>query len=442
MSVVVSLQEVGPCRKQLKIEVPAPAVEAETQRVVKEYGQSVRIPGFRKGKVPAELVRRRFAKDIEKEVVERLMPRYWRQAQAESEIDPLLPPEVDEVGEMTAGSPWTFVATVETRPAIELGDLQSFNLPDPEIDPGTLEVDEAIDELRKRYGDWVPVERPAARGDLVTAGISELTGETEGAIDVAEVEVGQPQVWPELSEALRGLSAGEEAVFTRHDGEGETAGPERRFRVRVNAVKERELPALDDEFAARVSPDFKTVDALQEAVTSRLRQAKREQRDEQRNRALLDQLRERHPMELPQGVVGREVEGLVHDYAENLARRGVNLERSGIDWSKVGEEMRPLAERRVHARLLLDAIAEAESIQVADDEFERTLSALARAQGTTSPALRKSLDESGRLSGLRSQLRRDKTIRHLLGEPIDAHGGHDHEHHHHDHSHDHAHSDV
>jgi len=217
--------------------------------------------------------------------------------------------------------------------------------------------------------------------------------------------------------------------------------------VRVNAVKERELPPLDDEFAARVSPDFKTADALRDAVTGRLRQAKREQRDEQRNRALLDQLRERHPMELPQGVVARELEGLVHEYAESLTRRGVNLDRAGVDWSKVGDEFRPLAERRVHARLLLDAVAGAEGIQLSEGEFERTLAALARAQGTTSPALRKSLDDSGRLSGLRSQLRRDKTIRHLLGEPTepaaDAHEGH--EHHHHDHAHGdhaHAHSDV
>ena len=112
MSVVVSLQDVGPCRKQLTVEVPAPAVEAETQRVIKEFGQRVRLPGFRKGKVPADLVRRRFAKDIEREVIDRLLPRYWRQAEAESEIQPLLPPEVDEVRDLEPGGPLTFVATV------------------------------------------------------------------------------------------------------------------------------------------------------------------------------------------------------------------------------------------------------------------------------------------------------------------------------------------
>src|SRR5580704_5711573 len=180
MSVVLSMQDVGPWRKQLTVEVPAPAVEAETQRVVREFGQRVRIPGFRRGKVPTELVRRRFAKDIEREVIDRLLPRYWRQAQAESEIEPLLPPEVDEVRDLEPGGSLTFVATVETRPKVELGNIHDFQLPDPEIEPGELDVDKALDDLRVRFGEWVPVERPAARGDLVNAQITETTDAPAG----------------------------------------------------------------------------------------------------------------------------------------------------------------------------------------------------------------------------------------------------------------------
>src|SRR3954453_22242107 len=169
MSVVLSLQDVGPCRKQLKVEVPAPAVEAETQRVVRDYGQKVRLPGFRQGKVPAELVRRRFAKEIDQEVKERLLPRYWKQAQAESSIEPLLPPEVDEVKDLQPGEPLTFTATVETRPHIELRNIKDFDLPNPSTDPGTVEVEDTLEDLRKQMAPWVPVERPAARGDQVEA---------------------------------------------------------------------------------------------------------------------------------------------------------------------------------------------------------------------------------------------------------------------------------
>jgi len=457
MSVVLSMQDVGPWRKQLTVEVPAPAVEAETQRVVREFGQRVRIPGFRRGKVPSELVRRRFAKDIEREVIDRLLPRYWRQAQAESEIEALLPPEVDEVRDLEPGGPLTFVATVETRPKVELGNIHDFQLPDPEIEPGELDVDKALDDLRVRFGEWVPVERPAARGDLVNAQVTELpekgpatpetpeTAETAaaptgtvGKMEPVEFEVGDERVWEELTLAVSGLAAGQEAPFTRegaappapaaggaggpgaHSGQpadaAATAAGPRRFKVQVVAVKERELPALDDELAARVNPELGGLTALRELVSRRLREARIEERADQRQRALLDQLRERHPMELPQGVVQREVEHLATEYAESLARRGVRPEQAGLDWQRIREEMRPMAERRVHARLLLDAVAEAEPVVVTDEEFERALATLARAQKTTTPALRKALDENGRLAALREQMRRDKTMRHLLGE--------------------------
>ncbi len=428
MSVVLSLEEVGPCRKQLRVEVPAPAVEAETQRVVREFGQRIRLPGFRKGKIPSELVRRRFAKDIEQEVKERLLPRYWKQAQAESSIDPLLPPEVDEVADLQPGEPLTFVATVETRPQIELRNVQDFDLPEPAVEPGTLEIEEAIENLRRQAADWVPVDRPASRGDLVALEITHLGSpeHPEEKTDNVQIEVGDPQVWEELSLAVQGLAAGQETPFTRRhehppaEEGGEPEVHEQRFRAKAVAVKERDLPPLDDDFAAKVSPELKSFEALREAVVRRLREGKEEQRREQRQRALLDQLRERHPIDLPQGVVRKEVEGLVQDYAENLARQGVNLERAGIDWDRLAGEMAPLAEKRVHARLLLDAIADEREIAVTEEEFERTLAVLARAQGTSTPVLRRKLDEDGRLATLRSQLRREKTIRTLLGEPDGA----------------------
>jgi trigger factor len=436
MSVVVSLQDVGPCRKQLTVEVPAPAVEAETQRVVAEFGNRARIPGFRQGKVPAKLVRQRFAKDIEREVVERLLPRYWRQAQAESSIEPLLPPEIDEVKDLLPGAPLTFTATVETRPQIELRNIKDFDLPNPSTDPGSVEVEDTVEDLRRQVSPWVPVERAAGRGDLVEAEITPLAGahgETpEGSeppalkTDKIAIEIGDPNVWEELALAVSGLTAGQEATFTRrHEHEAEHEGEEKvvheqSFRVKVDQVKERDLHPLDDELAKKISPDFTTMDQLTDAVTKRLRQTKTEQRSEARNRALLDQLRDRHPLELPQGVVRKEIEGLVQDYAEGLARRGVDLDKANMDWNGVASEMLPLAERRVHARLLLDAISDAESIQVTEEEFERALAVVARAQNTSTPALRRALDEDGRLGNFRAQLRRDKTIRHLLGEEAGA----------------------
>ena len=436
MSVVVSLQDVGPCRKQLTVEVPAPAVEAEEQRVVKEYGSRARIPGFRAGKVPAKIVRQRFAEEIDREVVERLLPRYWRQAQAEAALDPLMPPEVEEVKARQPGEPLTFVAVVETRPQIELRNIRDFDLPNPPTDPGEMEVDDAVEDLRRRIADWTPVERPAARGDLVTAELTRLTGahgehgeeEAEPKADTINVELGDERVWEELTLALSGLAPGQETTFERrheHPSDEEGGQPvvhEEKFRARVQAVQERDLPPLDDAFAIKVSPDFTALAELRDAITLRLRHNKNEQRREEREKALLDQIRERHPLELPQGVVRREVESMVKDYAQTLAQRGVDVEHIQMDWNRVANDMLPLAERRVHSRLLLDAIAESESLQVGEEEFERALAVLARTQNTSTPQLRRALDEDGRLAALRSQLRREKTIRHLLGEEPAASG--------------------
>lgn len=430
MSVVVSQLDIGPCRKQLTIEVPAPAVEAETERVIQDMGTRVRIPGFRKGKVPKDLVRRRFAKDIEEEVKERLLPRYWRQAQAETSIDPLLPPQVDEVADLAPGAPLTFTATVEVRPQVELRNIRDFDLPDPQVEPGTLEVDETIEGFRRQAAEWIPVDRPASRGDRVSLEVTALASEEhpEERTDPVQIEVGDPNVWEELTLAVSGLTVGQETAFTRrhehpaHEEGGQPEVHEQKFQARLTAIEERDLPALDDAFVAKVAPDLGTVDAFKDAVVRQLRQNRTEQRREERHKALLDQLRERHPLELPQGVVRQEVETLVRDYAEGLARRGVDVEKAAMDWGRIGDEMVPLAERRVHARLLLDAISEAESVQVTEEEFEATLAALARAQGASTPALRRALDEDGRLATLRSQLRREKTIRHLLGEEVPAPG--------------------
>ncbi len=415
MSVVQSIQDVGPCRKELRIEVPAPAVEAETLRVTQEYGRRAKIPGFRPGKVPAKVVRQRFHEEIDQEVIDRLVPRYWRHAESESGIEPLTQPELAGVEERAAGEPLVFTAQVEVRPEITLGDLTDLELPDPPGEPTEEEVDAALEALRQQAGDWVPVERAAGQGDLVTVAIREAgRGAGEGEPETVDVEVGSPQVWEELSVAVSGLSEGQKGEFSRMDEqEGEVR--ERSFRFEVRAVKERDLPELDDELAKDLG-ELETLAELRDAVRHRLTHEKEAERREQRERALLDQLRARHPIALPQGLVGEETERMVREYAENLARQGVDVEHAEIDWRAMAEQARPSADKRVHARLLLDAVARQEELTVDEAELERTLAELARVQSTTSTALRRALDRDGRLGRLRAQLLRSKTLRHLLGE--------------------------
>ncbi len=414
MSVVLSVEQTGPCERQLKVEVPAPAVEAELSRVAQEYRRQARLPGFRKGKVPVDVVRRRFGEEIERETVERLVPRYWRQAQAETRLEPLLPPRIEEVA-YQPGEPLVFRAVVETRPEVELGELGSFALPDFDPTASDEEVGRALEDVRRQAARWVPVERAAARGDLVEGDLAEPTAGEPGLQRVA-FELGDPSVWSELSLAVAGASTGQAVEFTRTDGE---TGRERRYRLSIASVRERELPPADDALAQRVA-ELPTLEVLREDLRRRLVAAKQREGLRLREQALVEQLRDRHPLPLPTGVVEHEVEHLLQEYAASLRLQGVDPQRAELDWPALAGELKPQAERRVHGRLLLDAAADKLGLRATDEELESALATLGRVQGRSAHAVRQALDRSGKLPDLRAQLARDKTLRRLLGQDIPA----------------------
>ncbi len=433
MSVVTAIEDAGPCLKKLTIEIPATAVEAESGRVVDEFSRKVRIPGFRPGKVPTSMVRKRFKSEIEKEVVDRLLPRYWKQAQAEKDIEPLIAPTVDDL-KLEEGQPMVVTISVETRPEIALGDYQSFDLPQDSADPTDADVDEQIAQLRKQAGRWLPVEREASRGDLVVADMKPVAGahdhgaeghDHEGHDHAAHghehepprarpafVEIGAPGSDEELSLALTGQKAGQTFRHRQKHGEGEHAHYHD-FDVTVREVKEQHLPEANDEWAKSFG-DFDGLGQLREMVGLRLRERKADDLRRRRETALLDQLRERHPLALPEGAVRQETERLMQQWAEQISEQGANLQN--IDWERLAGDFRDPAEKRVHARLLLDAIARKDGIRLDESIFESFLAAAASQQKTSSLALRQRLAEEGRLEGIRAQMLRDQTLSHLLGE--------------------------
>lgn len=441
MSVVVAVEETGVCRKQLTIEVPPEEVEAATRRAVGRYAKSARIPGFRPGKVPPQVVRKRFREDIDRDVVEGLVPEYWERAREEQGIDPLGQPRLTDVGAVASGEPLRFVAEVEVRPPVELGDLGGFELPDPPAEPADEEIEEAIEDLRRRAGEWRDVERPAARGDLAALRIREERPGGDAAAEAVEpqpdaeaaegeeaapeaavadwqeidVEVGEPRVWEELSLAVTGLSAGQRTRFTRRPDEGSEADP-KSFELEVTAVREREPAPLDDDFARKVG-DFEDVAGLRAAVVDNLTRGKRQERDQKRREAVMEQLRLRYPVALPQGVVDGEIQRMAQDFAHDLARRGIDPEKAQVDWEKLAGELRGPAERRVHERLLLDAVADKEGITAAAEEVEGLVAAISKAEGAPLERVREAL---GGPAGIAARLRRDKAVRYLLGdeEPI------------------------
>lgn len=414
MSVVTSMEEAGPCRVKVTIEVPAPAVEAEIGRVVKDYRKHAQLPGFRKGKVPAKVIERRFKDQIKEEVAERLLPRYWQQAQAEKDLDPLLPPTLEEM-KMEEGEPMTVVAMVETRPEIALGNIDSFDLPEEGISITDDEIDERLEDMRRQFGRWNVVEREAGQGDLVVGTVRSLdeSDDEETEARPLHFEIGRTDD-EELSLALTGKTAGTTFEHVSKRGQGEDAY-EQRQEIEIREIKEQELPDLDDELAAQIGA-FDSLDALREALTAQMRGQKEEDLRRRRYEALTQQLRERHPLAMPEGVVQQEAERMVNEQAGNLARQGFDVEGSGIDWGAMLESIRPQAVNRVHERLVLDAIAQAKELKLNEEKFETFLSQAAAQQGTSSLALRQRLDQDGRLEDVRAQMLREQTVALLLGD--------------------------
>ncbi len=442
MTVVVSKREVGLCRHEFDIEVPAEEVDAEYLRVARDYRRRARFDGFRKGKAPLDLIRQRFAEAIGEDVSERLAPKYWQMASEEEDVHAMLPPRVGPV-EVVPGQPLRFTVTVDVEPEVDIGDDRSFDLPQPETEPTEAEVDEVLEQVRLERATWAPVDRSAARGDRVRgkihrAAMPGFDADAEGADGDADgdgpathdidLELGDERVWPELTDNLTGLSAGQTAVFERVEQE-DGIERQRRYDAELHEVLERKLAEVDDDWASGLAASIGTVDDLRENLRGQVRARKVEAAGQQRSDALLEQLRERYPVTLPEAVVEREALQMARSYANNLARQGVDLEQQQLPWEQMMEEIRPQAAKRAHASFLLDRIARTDGIEPTREDLERALEIMARARNTNRGKLRRELDRDGGLEMLKIELKRDRTVQALLetnaspAAPKDESGG-------------------
>jgi trigger factor len=260
------------------------------------------------------------------------------------------------------------------------------------------------------------VDREAARGDLVQVKLRAGQETSDEPQDLA-FEVGDERVWEELSLAVSGQKAGREASFERKNPQApeEPATP---YKLTIVNIQTRELPELDDAFAASVG-EFESLAALKENVQARIRDNKTQRLRQEREQALMDELCARHPLDLPPGVVEEEQRRMLDAFAQDLARQGVDLDEANINWEEMAEKLKPRAEKQVHAGLVLEAVAEKESIAIPEERLESVLGQIAAAEKTSAAALRRRMDEDGRLIALRKELLKQETLRHLLGETGD-----------------------
>lgn len=423
------LTDVTPTEKQLAVELPAEAVEAEIARVARNYTRSARIPGFRPGKAPATLVRQRYKDQILHDVMHAMVPRAIDEALRDKAIEPLETPSVRDVS-LSEGEPLRFTATFETAPPIEALDYATFTVRRSPIAVSDEAVARTLERLRERAARFEPVEdRPAAMGDFVAADLTRTVvksgtgaapdvegGKTERHPDVT-IEIGSKSNPPGFDESLVGSEPGTEKTFTvtfpPDYAIEEMRGIEVEYTASVKGIRRKVLPALDDEFAKDLG-EFESLEALRSRVADDLkRDAEVGQEREIRN-DLLRQVAARAPFEAPKGLVERELDRRTEEFVRRLVDNGVDPRKAGIDWERFREEQLDAARETVKSMLVLDDAARREGITVTEADVAAELDRLASRTGRTVAEVRGRLEKDGTIGQFYGGLRREKTVAFLL----------------------------
>jgi trigger factor len=417
----VAVEAIEGCKRRLAVEAPVDVVQKAWERAYGRVQKQARLPGFRKGHVPRSLVKLHFADDVRREVAEHLIPDVYQQAVDEARIDPVAEPDLQDVT-LEEGSPLSFVAVVEVKPDIQLGEytgLEVQHAPAPVTDE---EVEQTLGHMRDQHAEFRDVDRAAAESDLV---IVDYTLGLEGQDPISQsgyqFVVGDGSVLPEVDAAVRGMQRGEDKALSftmaadhrREDLRGKSGSGT----VKVVEVKEKVLPELNDDFA-RTLGDFDTLEAVRAELRRQLEAARtRDERQALEDR-IVDAVIARHEFAVPEALVMRQVAHQVEHAREGMRRRGMDPDAVPWDYGKLLSDLRPGAERAVRRALLLDAIASRESIAVSDAEVDAEVERIAQASQRPTPAIRRMMEKSGDLEALRHRLRERRTLEFLIGNAV------------------------
>ncbi len=412
-------------RKNLVVEIPSTVVDAEIDKVSRDYGKAARIPGFRPGKVPAKVVRQRFRDQILHDVAHGLIPRAVDEALRERGVEPVDTPDIRDVV-VEEGQPLKFTATFDTVPPIDPGDYATIQLRRASLAVTDAAVDEAMNGLRDRSARYEPVEgRGVANGDsvlmdLVRTTTGDQADHAETKSDTHEnvtVDIGAAANPPGFDEELKGLEGGARKTFdiTYPDDYAikELAGTTVNYDVTVKAVRSRIVPALDDEFAKDVG-DFASLDALRARVREDLEHEARHEADREMRASLMTQLAGRVAFEVPQALLDREIDRRVEEFVRRLIDQQVDPMKTNINWEEFRERQRDAAAEAVRGALVLDEVARRESVQVSAEDVEAEVARYAARTGRTPAAVRARLEKEGGLGRVYGGLRRERTIDFLL----------------------------
>ena len=411
-----TVEKLSPTRVRINVEVPFTEWEGEFDRALKEMAKSIRMPGFRPGKVPVKLLEARIDKEaMLDQVVGEAVPSKYSEAVTSAEVQPLGQPEV-EITKKVYGEDLEFTAEVDVRPEIELPDLAGLKITVDPIEVSDEEVDTELQNLRARFGTLTGVERAAENGDFVSIDLSAtVDGEEipEAATEGLSHEVGSGQLIGGLDEAIVGLKDGESRVFTTTLAAGDHAGEEAQVTVTVKSVKERELPEPDDEFA-QLASEFDTIDELKNSLTEQVQRVKRVQQAEQIRDKALEVLLEQVDVPLPEKIVQAQVDDTLHNAIHGLDHDEKKFEEALKEQGSSREEFdadnKTNAEKAVKTQLMMDAIADKLDVQVGQNDLTERLVLMSRQYGLEPQQLLQYLQEQNQLPAMFADVRRGLTV--------------------------------
>jgi trigger factor len=411
----------NPCQREIAVEVPADVVRTETDNLVNRYQKLARIPGFRKGKVPASIIRQRFAEDLKSDVVEALVPRYFREEAKKQNLAPVSQPRVTDL-HIQEGEPLRFKASFEILPEFKLAPYDDIRVSTIDTTVTDENVETALNNLRQQHATYNAIEedRPLADGDFAVVSFNGTPkgGEADAKpveVDEIMVEIGGENTIPEFSENLRGAKSGETRTFdvkyADDFSDKRLAGKSMTYEVSVKGIKTRSVPELTDDFAKELGAELNTVDELRNRLRENMQSEKEHEAAHQGKDKLVEELVKRNDFPIPEAMLNEQIDIRLERGLRALAAQGMRTEdMKRMDFDRLRTGQRESALREVRASLILGQIADEEKIEVSDEEFDREIESLAAQSKQTVEQVSARLTQDGGLDRIRHRLRNEKTL--------------------------------
>jgi len=410
-------------KREISVEIPAAEVTRETELQIQRYQKSARLPGFRAGHVPASIIKQRFGDGLKNDVIEALAPKHFRKEAEKQGLIPVSQPRITDL-HMHDGEPLRFKATFEVLPEIQVEGYKDLRADKPEITVTDQEVEDALNNVREQRATYTTVEgRTLAEGDFAQAS---MDGKPKDGKDVAEasanpvhmddvlIEIGGKNTVPEFTQHLTGASAGEERTFDvsypEDVSDKRLAGKTFVYTVKINGIKQKSLPELNDDFAKELG-EFTSLDQVRKQIRENMEAEKKHNTEHAAKDKLVAELVKRNDFEVPESLIDRQIDLRLERGLRALAAQGMKMEDlKKMDLPRLRAGQREQAVNDVKSSLLLERIADLEKIQVSDEEVNREVEALAKQSKQTSEAVHARLTQDGGLDRIRMRIRSEKTL--------------------------------